>query len=112
MLYSPFQFLHRDQDFSKRGIDFRFARIQACRRGNSFLIVKNVSKQGECDSFVASEALMENSYLSNVFNTCRRCLHVVLAHALWASCAFVTALSIPPGVAGFTRPRKRPLAGQ
>lgn len=52
------------------------------------------------------------SYFNNVRKTLLLCRKLVFAHFTCASPAFAMALLMPSGVAGFTRPRERPVAGQ
>ena len=51
-------------------------------------------------------------YFSRVFITLLLCLNVVVDHSFCAFLALAIALSIPSGVEGFTKPSRRPLAGQ
>ncbi len=53
-----------------------------------------------------------HAYFSRVRSTFLLCLKLVLPHSTCASLALTMALLIPSAVAGFTRPRERPLAGQ
>ena len=113
MVYSPLQFLHRDQNFPERGVNHSLPRVQTCHSCYRFLIVEDVPAIVPWStSHLRWSSRTQRTYFSIILRTLLRCLNVVLAHSTWASLALTTARSIPSGVAGLTRPSTLPVAGQ